>query len=104
MHLIILKNLNLKNIFFHQQQIDQCSFSLSSRKYYISSRDNKLLYTYRSSIIESALLLNDSLTKQKIDEYANQITDFEKNLAFFAKLPENRRNYSRIYNVSVLTF
>lgn len=82
-------------------QIDQCSFSLSSRKYYISNRDNKLLATYRSSIVESALLLNASASKTKVEEYANQITDFEKSLALVAQLPENRRNYTRIYNVSL---
>lgn len=72
---------------------------MSSRKYYLSNRDNKLLSTYRSSIIESAILLN-ATNRSKLDEYANQITEFEKLLALSANLPENRRNYSRIYNVS----
>lgn len=49
-------------------------------------------------MVESALLLNATVSKTKVEEYANQITDFEKSLALVAQLPENRRNYTRIYN------
>ncbi|XP_020711089.2 neprilysin-4 isoform X2 [Athalia rosae] len=76
-------------------QFDQTSLGLPTRDYFLQPSNALYLEAYKSYLIKIATLLGAPIENATI--YADELIDFETNLAKITSSPDERRNVSELY-------
>ncbi|XP_070516184.1 neprilysin-4 isoform X3 [Cardiocondyla obscurior] len=86
---------DIKNSDKYVIQIDQTSLGLPTRDYFLQPSNAIYLKAYKDYLISIAFLLGASLNNSSID--AEELIQFETQLASITLSPDERRNFSELY-------
>ncbi|XP_025266965.1 neprilysin-4 isoform X2 [Camponotus floridanus] len=86
---------DIKNSDKYVIQVDQTSLGLPTRDYFLQPSNAVYLEAYKDYLIKIATLLGASLDNATI--HAEELVEFETQLATITSSPDERRNFSELY-------
>ncbi|XP_071557180.1 neprilysin-4 isoform X1 [Temnothorax nylanderi] len=86
---------DIKNSDKYVIQFDQTSLGLPTRDYFLQPSNAIYLEAYKDYLMRIAILLGASLSNATID--AEELIEFETQLASITSSPDERRNFSELY-------
>ncbi|XP_011880629.1 PREDICTED: endothelin-converting enzyme 1 [Vollenhovia emeryi] len=86
---------DIKNSDKYVIQFDQTSLGLPTRDYFLQPSNAIYLEAYKDYLTRIAILLGASLNNASVD--AEQLIEFETQLASITSSPDERRNFSELY-------